>query len=151
MIQVLYIYCALHFYYYYISSTSDHQALAPRSWGPLGLMEGRAYPSEARSWSKSPKCAADTSRTWRQSLLSGGGWRLLVNREVMSGGFFSYQGNQQRGMHLTAPLVRTITSWDLEKVCRKVSQVGKIQMKQALVRQEMYKSKRMAIFSGLTI
>ena len=30
-----YIYCALCFYYYYISSTSDHQALDPRGWGPL--------------------------------------------------------------------------------------------------------------------
>ena len=27
MIQMLYIYCALYFDYYYISSTSDHQAL----------------------------------------------------------------------------------------------------------------------------
>ena len=35
MIQACYIYCAFHFYYYYISSTSDHQALDPRSWGPL--------------------------------------------------------------------------------------------------------------------
>ena len=35
MIQVHYIYCALYFYYYYIRSTSDHQALGPGSWGPL--------------------------------------------------------------------------------------------------------------------
>jgi len=35
MIQVHCIYCALHFYYYYISSTSDHQALDPRGWGLL--------------------------------------------------------------------------------------------------------------------
>ena len=34
MIQVHYIYCALYFYYYYISSTSDHQALDSRGWGP---------------------------------------------------------------------------------------------------------------------
>ena len=27
--------CALYFYYCYISSTSDHQALDPRVWGPL--------------------------------------------------------------------------------------------------------------------
>ena len=33
MIQVHYIYCAL--YFYYISSTSDHQALDPGGWGPL--------------------------------------------------------------------------------------------------------------------
>ena len=35
MIQTHSIYCALYFYYYYISSTSDHQALDPRGWGPL--------------------------------------------------------------------------------------------------------------------
>ena len=29
MIQVHYIYCALYFYYYYISFTSDHQTLDP--------------------------------------------------------------------------------------------------------------------------
>ena len=34
MIQAHYIYCALYFYYYYISSTSDHQALDLRGWGP---------------------------------------------------------------------------------------------------------------------
>ena len=30
-----YVYCALYFYYYYISSISDHQALDLRGWGPL--------------------------------------------------------------------------------------------------------------------
>ena len=35
MIQARCIYCALYFYYYYISSTSDHQALDLRSWGLL--------------------------------------------------------------------------------------------------------------------
>ena len=35
IIQVHYMFCALYFYYYYISSTSDHQALDPRGWGPL--------------------------------------------------------------------------------------------------------------------
>ena len=35
MIQVHCICCALYFYYNYISSTSDHQALDPRGWGPL--------------------------------------------------------------------------------------------------------------------
>lgn len=29
------IYCVLYFCYYYLSSTSDHQALALRGWGPL--------------------------------------------------------------------------------------------------------------------
>ena len=32
MVQVHYIYCALYFYYYNISSTSDHQALDPGGW-----------------------------------------------------------------------------------------------------------------------
>ena len=35
MIQVHYIYCALYFYYYDISSTSGHQALDPGDWKPL--------------------------------------------------------------------------------------------------------------------
>ena len=35
MIQSRYIYCALYFYCYYISSISDHQALDFRGWGPL--------------------------------------------------------------------------------------------------------------------
>ena len=35
MIQTHYVYCALYFYHYYISSTSDHQALDLRGWGHL--------------------------------------------------------------------------------------------------------------------
>ena len=35
MTQEHYIYCALHFYFYYISSTSDNQVFDLRSWGPL--------------------------------------------------------------------------------------------------------------------
>ena len=35
MIQEHYIYCALYFYYYYISSISDHLELDPIGWGPL--------------------------------------------------------------------------------------------------------------------
>ena len=35
MIQAGYIYCALYFYYHYISSTSDRQAFDPAGWGPL--------------------------------------------------------------------------------------------------------------------
>ena len=37
MVQAHYIYCALYFHFYYISSTSDHQALDPGGWGPLTL------------------------------------------------------------------------------------------------------------------
>ena len=35
MVQGPYIYCKLYFYYYYISSTSDHQALGPGGRRPL--------------------------------------------------------------------------------------------------------------------
>ena len=35
MMQTHYVYCAFYFYHYYISSTSDHQALDLRGWGPL--------------------------------------------------------------------------------------------------------------------
>ena len=35
MIQSHYIYGALYFYYYYISITSNHQALDPEGWRPL--------------------------------------------------------------------------------------------------------------------
>ena len=35
IIQAHYTYCVLSFYYYYISSTSDHQALDPGGRGPL--------------------------------------------------------------------------------------------------------------------
>ena len=42
-------------------------------------------------------------------------------------------------MLLTVPLIRTITNWGLEQVCREVSPVGRLWMKQALVGQEMYR------------
>ena len=35
VIQARYTYCALYFPYYYISSTSDHQALEGGGWGHL--------------------------------------------------------------------------------------------------------------------
>ena len=34
MIQAHCIYCALYLYHFYISSTSDHQALGPGGWDP---------------------------------------------------------------------------------------------------------------------
>ena len=30
-----YIYCALYFFHHYINSTSDHQALDLKEWGPV--------------------------------------------------------------------------------------------------------------------
>ena len=35
MIQAQNFYCVFYFYYYYISPTSDNQALDPRDWGAL--------------------------------------------------------------------------------------------------------------------
>ena len=35
MIQAHRSYCVLYFYYYYITSASDHQALDTEGWGPL--------------------------------------------------------------------------------------------------------------------
>ena len=35
IIQMHYIYCVLYFYYYFLSSTSDHQALDPGGWGHM--------------------------------------------------------------------------------------------------------------------
>ena len=43
MIQEHYIYCVLYFYYYYISSTLDHQALGRRDWGPLMYTINKDY------------------------------------------------------------------------------------------------------------
>ena len=37
VIQLHYIDCALYFYYYYISPTSDHQASDPRVGGPCSV------------------------------------------------------------------------------------------------------------------
>ena len=55
-------------------------------------------------------------------------------------------------MPLTAPLIRTMASWGLGQVWRKVSPVHKIQVKQALVRQGGWaEGKRAAILSALAI
>ena len=40
VIQMHYIYCALSFYCYCISSTSDHQSLDPRGWGSNSCLNG---------------------------------------------------------------------------------------------------------------
>ena len=52
--------------------------------------------------------------------------RLLVIRELMSGWLISYQGNQQRAMPLTIPLIRAVTSWGLRQVYRKVIHVCRV-------------------------
>ena len=59
--------------------------------------------------------------------------------ELMSGWLISYRGNQQRGRALTAPLIRTISSWGLEQVCRKFNYVSRVWVKQAVVEQGVYR------------
>ena len=44
---------------------------------------------------------------------------MPVTGELMSDGLINYQGNQQKGTPLTAPLIRTITSWGPRQVCRR--------------------------------
>ena len=51
----------------------------------------------------------------------------------MSGWLMSYQGNQQRGMPLTTPLIETVISWGLGQVCRKVSHVSRCRPRRQLV------------------
>ena len=67
---------------------------------------------------------------WRQDTaevftLQGKGG-LPVIGELLSGGLISYQGNQQRGMLLTASLIRTTTSWGLRQALRKVDPVRRV-------------------------
>ena len=68
MIQMHYIYCALHFCSYHISSTSDHQTLDPRGWGPL------------LSWLKLPLlcCVPSSSPTPAQISLPNARWTFLL-------------------------------------------------------------------------
>lgn len=74
-----------------------------------GLTDGGSYTFEARSWSDTPRRAADSSwqdgGTWQESSLPREGADLPVIGELTSGGLISYQGNQQRGTPLTAPLI----------------------------------------------
>lgn len=74
-----------------------------------------------------------------------------VEVELRSGWLISYQGNQQRGMLLIAPLTITITSWGLGQVPRKVSHVCRLQVKQAQVGQGMYREQETSILSSLTM
>ena len=85
MIQVHYTYCTLYFCYF-ISSTSDHQALDPRGWGPLDCK----IPSRKQSLSKQIHKATKKYVHCYQRLPHGGGimdgfynllrliWMLLI-------------------------------------------------------------------------
>ena len=64
----------------------------------------------------------------------GGRGRLSVTGDTEPGGLIGYQGNQQRGRPLTAPLIRTVTRWAWDKCRRKEGQAGEwMDVRQALV------------------
>ena len=56
--QAHYIYCALYFYYYYISSTSDHQALELRGSEPLFKGIARIYQQIVIPGLSNPQCGS---------------------------------------------------------------------------------------------
>ena len=73
MIQVHSIYHALYFYYYYISFTSDHQALDLRGWGPLVytiLGVGKKKKTNLQ-WKTSPKPQKSKSSFGQSTLAKG--------------------------------------------------------------------------------
>ena len=69
------------------------------------LMDGEAYTSEARSWSDTPLCATHGRKDMVAVFTPGGKGRLPVIGELKSGRFITYQGNQDRAMPLTTPLI----------------------------------------------
>ena len=90
-------------------------------------MGGEAYVSEARSWSDTPPCAADSGGQDMTAVFAPRGkGRLPVIGELTSGGFISYQGNQPRGTPLTAPLIKDNHQLGQGQVHRKVSHVSRV-------------------------
>ena len=109
-------------------------------------MDGGADLSEGRSWSDTPASVVDMAAVFSPRRKG----RLPVRGELTSGGLISYQGNQQRGTPLTAPLVIIITSWDLGQVGRSVLCLRHRGSKHWSGRG-CTESKRTAIWSGLAI
>ena len=127
----------------------------PRSWFLIffflfsktdvnGLMDGGAYASEAGFWSDTPLCARASKQDMAAVFARGGKGTLTFMGESVSSssGLISNQGNQQRVTPLTAPLIRTITSWGLGQVHRRVCSVSRVQEKQALGGQGMYREQK---------
>lgn len=86
-----------------------------------GLMDGGAYMCETGSWSDTPRCAADS----RQNLVAvfSPGEGEITKRTDVRFCLTSYQGNQWRGRPFMPLLIKTIISWGLGQVLRKVSQM----------------------------
>lgn len=84
------------------------------------LMNGGAYMSVAGSWNDTPRCAADSGQDLVAVFSSGEEEITSYKRTDVRFCLISYQGNHQRGMPL---LIKTIVSWGLGQVLRKVSQM----------------------------
>ena len=82
--------------------------------------------SEARSWSNIPSCAADGGQDMVAACSPEEGEIDSCGEALTSSWLISCQGNQQKGTPFTVPLIRTITSWGLQEVCRKVSLVSRL-------------------------
>ena len=87
------------------------------------------------------------STIWWQSLFEENG-RLPVTSYGGIDVRWAYwlPGKQQRDTPLTTLLTRTITSWDLVQIHRKVSHLSRVQLKQALVGQGMYREQKDSYF-----
>ena len=76
--------------------------------------DGGAFTSKARPWSDTPLCAGDRGQGNSGSFCSQGKGRLPVIGSIdVDYWLVSYQGNQQRYMPLTIPLISIMGSYDL--------------------------------------
>ena len=108
-----------------------------------------AYTSEAGSWSDTPPCVV--GRGQDVALRGGEGkGRLPVIGGITSGGLIGYQGNQQRGRPLTAPLIRAVTSWGPGQVHRRSDLCIGSRGSRHWSGRGCTESKRTAVPSGLT-
>ena len=112
-----------------------------------GLVDGGCFTSEAKSWCdthhvgqivvQGQDMGAVFTPGGRGECQLRGKWHRdqvgsLLTRETSKGACPS----------LTAPWIRTITKWGLWQVCRKVSHGSRIQVKQARLRQGIYREQK---------
>lgn len=72
---------ALHFYYYYISSTSDHQSLDPGGWGPLD--QGKLWPGQVKALGATiPQSWLNSEVSWWASGVKGLPFQLGKRKRI---------------------------------------------------------------------
>ena len=121
-----------------------------RGWQKMRWLDGITYSMDV-SLSELRELVMDRE-AWHAAIYGvAKSWTWLSNWTDWLGSLVTRESHEG-GLLLTAPLMRTITSWGLRHVCRKVHLVDKIQVKQALVRQGGWaEGKRAAILSALAI